>query len=232
MGWGKIILALGGATAIGLAGYGIYSYVQGQTCSSSPSSPCSPYIQAYKSCLNEYIAANQQFLQEDQAAGVGYTVQQKEYLANLTTCMNNASKNIYTQTQSLNLPISEAVIAISSAVAAVILIRGLYPMYAKLKLNQTNRVSGSDTAGAARQAVLQEAYENGTITPETASDFASDNQTLTEGDIADTNTFVSSMNDVLTATNAETVAAAAQESVDAVEAAEETVDEELTGLFE
>ena len=232
MGWGKIILALGGATAIGLAGYGIYSYVNGQTCSSSPSSPCSPYIQAYKSCLNEYILANQQFLAEDQAAGVGYTVQQKDYLATLVTCMNNASKNIYTQTQSLNLPISEAVIAISSAVAAVIIVRGLYPMYAKLKLNNTNRVSGSDSAAAARQTVLQDAYENGTISPETASDFAADNQTLTQADLEDTNAFVSDISTTLTATEAETVTAAAQESVDAVTAAETEVDDELIGLFE
>ena len=231
-GWGKIILAVGGAAAIGLAGYGIYNYVSGQTCSSSPSSPCSPYVQAYQSCLNEYILANQQFLQEDQAAGVGYTVTQKEYLATLVTCMNNASKNIYTQTQSLNLPISEAVIAISSAVAAVIIVRGLYPMYAKLKLNNTNRVSGSDSAAAARQTVLQDAYENGTISPETASDFASDNQTLTQGDIQDTNTFVSDVSEVLTTTEAETVAAAAQASVDAVTAAETEVDDELAGLFE
>ena len=231
-GWGTVILAVGGAAAIGLAGYGIYNYVSGQTCSSSPSSPCSPYVQAYQSCLNEYILANQQFLQEDQAAGVGYTVTQKEYLATLVTCMNNASKSIYTQTQSLNLPISEAVIAISSAVAAVIIVRGLYPMYAKLKLNSTNRVSGSDSAAAARQTVLQDAYENGTITPETASDFASDNQTLTQGDIQDTNTFVSDVSEVLTTTEAETVAAAAQASVDAVTAAETEVDDELTGLFE
>jgi hypothetical protein len=231
-GWGKIILAVGGAAAIGLAGYGIYSYAKGQTCSSSPSSPCSPYIQAYKSCLNEYILANQQFLAEDQAAGVGYTVTQKEYLATLVTCMNNASKSIYTQTQSLNLPISEAVIAISAAVAAVIIVRGLYPLYAKLKLNNTSRVSGSDTAAAARQTVLQDAYENGTITPETASDFASDNQTLTQGDIQDTNTFVSNLSNTLTETEAETVTAAAQESVDAVTAAETEVDDELAGLFE
>ena len=231
-GWGTVILAVGGAAAIGLAGYGIYNYVSGQTCSSSPSSPCSPYVQAYQSCLNEYILANQQFLAEDQAAGVGYTVTQKEYLATLVTCMNNASKSIYTQTQSLNLPISEAVIAISAAVAAVIIVRGLYPLYAKLKLNNTSRVSGSDTAAAARQTVLQDAYDNGKITPETASNFASDNQTLTQGDIEDTNTFVSNLSNTLTETEAETVTAAAQESVDAVTAAETEVDDELAGLFE
>ena len=105
-------------------------------------------------------------------------------------------------------------------------------MYAKLKLNNTNRVSGSDTAAAARQTVLQDAYENGAISPETASDFASDNQTLTQADIEDTNAFVSDISTTLTATEAETVTAAAQESVDSVTAAETEVDDELIGLFE
>ena len=232
MGWGKIILALGGATAIGLAGYGLYSYAQGQTCSDSPASPCYQYIQQYKKCAAEWMSANQQFLLEDQAAGVGYTVAQNEYLANLTNCMNDASSKIYKQTQSLNLPISEAIILLSSAFAAVILFKGLYSTYAKLKLNNTPRVSGSDAAGAMRQTVLQDALDNGKITPETASNFASDNKTLTQGDIEDTDAFVSDISTTLTATEAETVAAAAQESVDAVTAAETEVDDELAGLFE
>ena len=231
-GWGKIILAVGGAAAIGLAGYGIYSYAKGQTCSDSPASPCYQYIQQYKKCAAEWMSANQQFLLEDQAAGVGYTVAQNEYLANLTNCMNDASSKIYKQTQSLNLPISEAIILLSSAFAAVILFKGLYSTYAKLKLNNTPRVSGSDAAGAMRQTVLQDALDNGKITPETASNFASDNKTLTQGDIQDTNTFVSNLSNTLTETEAETVTAAAQESVDAVTAAETEVDDELIGLFE
>ena len=65
----KIIIALGAATGIGVASYGVYGYLQGQTCSANPGSPCYVYTQAYQTCLNQYTTANQQFLLEDQAAG-------------------------------------------------------------------------------------------------------------------------------------------------------------------
>jgi hypothetical protein len=226
----KLILAIGGAGALALGGYAVYNYVAGQTCSASPGSPCYQYTQAYQTCLNQYITANKQFLLEDQAAGVGYTQEQITYLNNLQTCMNNAAKNIYSTTKSLNLPITQAIFAIAAVVASVLVARGLMSAYIKLKLNSSPRVVGSDTASAVRQSTIQDALDNGEISPETASDMADTNSSMTSDEISQTQATISDISETLTEDEAAIVSEYTDQSVEAVDSATEEVNDELVGL--
>jgi len=228
----KLILAVGGAAALAIGGYAVYNYAAGQTCSGSPGSPCYQYTQAYKTCLQNYISANQQFLTEDQAAGVGYTQEQITYLNNLQTCMNNAAGNIYKTTKSLNQPITQAIVAITSAFIAVMVARSLINAYTSLKLNTSSRVSGSDSASAARQAVLQDEFDNGNITVETASDFSYANESMTSDEVTNINDFIDTVTEDMTVEDSAIVTEYAAQSIDAVESATEEVDDELAGLFE
>lgn len=232
----KLLLGVGGAAAIGLIGYGVYSgitnYVAGQTCSNNPGSPCYTYTQAYQTCLSQYLNANQQFLQADEKAGTGYTQEQLTYLQNLQKCMNNAAKNIYSTTKTLNLPITQAIEAITAAVIAILTVKALLNAYTKLKLANAQRVSGDDTAAAGRQALLQDMYDRGLISPQFASNISTDNTNLTSQDTASTDSFVSETADNLGLTEEEIASldAATTASLDAVDSALADITDELAGL--
>ena len=235
-GIGKLILGIGAAVGVGLVGYGVYSgiasYAQGKSCSANPGSPCYPYTQAYQTCLNQYVTANQQFLQEDQAAGTGYTQEQLTYLSNLQTCMNNASSNIYKASQAMNLPITQAIEAITAATIIVLTARGLISAYTKLKLSNAQRVSGNDTAASVRQATFSDAIEKGNISPETASNLSESNSSMTQTDTTATQDFASQTATELDLTEEEIVAidAATEESIATVADASDAIDAELVDI--
>jgi len=191
--WGKLALIGGG---VGIAGYLAYYTINqltgpsGGSCT-TPGSPCynalQPYQQAFQICANEYAKNLQQYINEDNANGTGFTSAQLNVLNQLEACMNqNASQisKIAKQYEPEN-PLDVAVTIIAAAVGAAIVlyISGRTAIYIYKSLNNNKPVSGSGAANAMKQTAIRSNYEDGNISPDQAAALKDQLPETTQDDI-------------------------------------------------
>lgn len=207
--WGKAAIIAGG---IGIAGYiGYYAVSQLTSSISGPpggscteqGSPCytavQPYQQAFSICANEYAQNLQQYINEDNKNGTGFTSAQLDVLNQLSSCMNsNASQigNIAKQYEPEN-PIDVVATYIGAAIAAAILLYlgGKTAVSVYLSLKNNKPISGSAAANAMKQVGVRYNYANGDISADQAAALEKQFPDITQSDIQGNDDFLTSLQD-------------------------------------
>jgi hypothetical protein len=201
--WGKAAIIAGG---IGIAGYiGYYAVSQltgpsGGSCTEQ-GSPCStavqPYQQAFNICANEYAQNLQQYINEDNTNGTGFTSAQLDVLNQLTSCMNNNASQIgkiAKQYEPAN-PVDVLATYIGAAIAAAIVLylggKTAVSIYLSLKNNKP--ISGSAAANAMKQVGVRYNYENGDISADQAAALEKDFPDITQSDIQGNDAFLTGL---------------------------------------
>ena len=240
--WAKAAIIAGG---IGIAGYiGYYAINQltgpsGGSCT-TPGTPCNqalqPYQQAFQICANEYAKNLQQFINEDNANGTGFTSSQLDILNQLASCMNNNASQISKIAKQFEPenPIDVAVTIIAAAVGAAIVlyISGKTAVYIFKSLKNNKPVSGSGAANALKQTAIRSNYEDGNISADQAAALEKQLPDMTQEDIQGNDEYLAGLQEDGVITQEEENILSSEDETNMELDTEDTVNELLGGSEE
>ena len=183
------VAAVGGAIVLGY--YLIESLANpgpvGGSCT-QPGTNCyeaaAPYLSNFTICAQQYATYLQQYIQEDNAAGTGFTAAQLSVLSNLESCMNTEAGYLagvakqYAPTSGLTILANWVGIAVAAVGAGL-------GIAAIVKVLRTVPKTGSATANVLKNATVENAVDTGAITSDSAASFQSDVSSYTTTDETD-----------------------------------------------